>query len=144
MSAAFHQELLNSSIYKRNQGRATRMATAAAVGLVVVLACWKLMAAFGASSWVWHYLLPGVLMVVGLWICYRAVNWPRFADFLISVEGEVAKVKWPSRAELIRSSIVVLVTLAMLTLSLWVFDMIWNTLLINWLQIAGPPDVAGA
>lgn len=139
MSTAFREELFSPSVYKRTQGRATRMATAAALGLVVVLAAWKLMGAFGASHWSLHYAVPGLVLVVGLWICFRVVNWPRFADFLIAVEGEMAKVKWPSRGELIRSSIVVLVTLALLTLSLWVFDLIWSFLLINWLQIAGPP-----
>lgn len=137
MSTAFHQELFSSSLYKRNQGRPTRMATAAAIGLVVVLAAWKLTGTFAGSHWALQYLMPGLLLVLGLWIAYRAVNWPRFADFLIAVEGEVAKVKWPSRPELIRSSIVVLVTLALLTLSLFIFDFIWNFLLIDALKIAG-------
>lgn len=32
------------------------------------------------------------LGVVGIWFGYRLVNWPRFADFLISVEAELNKV----------------------------------------------------
>lgn len=142
MSAAFHQELFSSSLYKRNQGKATRMATATAIGVVVVLAAWKLTGTFADWNAGWQYGLPGVVLLVGLWVAFRIVNWPRFADFLIAVEGEVAKVKWPGRQELIKSSVVVLVTLALLTLSLWIFDLFWNYLLIQWLQIAGPPPAA--
>ncbi|MDA7978046.1 MAG: preprotein translocase subunit SecE [Pirellulales bacterium] len=142
MSTAFYQELFRPAVYKRSQGRTTRMATGAAIGVVAVLSCWRLMGVFGASHWMLHYLLPGLLLILGLWVAFRIVNWPRFADFLIAVEGEVVKVKWPSRLELIRSSVVVLVTLALLTSFLFVYDLFWSFLLIDWMQIAGAPQAS--
>ena len=35
----------------------------------------------------------------------------QFADFLIAVEAEMAKVSWPTRSELIHSSLVVIITI---------------------------------
>jgi preprotein translocase subunit SecE len=54
------------------------------------------------------------------------VNWPRFADFLIAVEAEMAKVSWPTRSELFRSTLVVLVTIAILSTVLYAYDLIWQ------------------
>jgi hypothetical protein len=41
----------------------------------------------------------GLLLAAGLWSVYRLVNMPRFADFLIAVESEMAKVSWPTGGE---------------------------------------------
>jgi preprotein translocase subunit SecE len=54
------------------------------------------------------------------------VNFPKFADFLISVEGEMNKVSWPSKGELIRSSIVVIVVIALLAAVLFFYDIFWQ------------------
>ena len=65
----------------------------------------------------------GLLVSVGIWVCYRAVNLPVFADFLIAVEAEMNKVSWPSRAELYRGRR--LVVLIMLTVVLFGLDIAW-------------------
>ena len=44
-----------------------------------------------------------VLASLGLWVAFRLVNMPAFADFLIAVEAEMNKVSWPTRGELFRS-----------------------------------------
>ena len=67
-------------------------------------------------------------MVVGVWISFRVVNYPRFADFLIAVEAEMNKVSWPSRTELIRSSIVVIFVIFALAIILFGYDMLWRFL----------------
>jgi preprotein translocase subunit SecE len=64
-----------------------------------------------------------------MWISYRVVNMSNFADFLISVEGEMAKVSWPNRTELIRSSIVVILTIVVLAAILFAYDLSWKLLL---------------
>ena len=69
------------------------------------------------------------VVVVGLWLCFRLVNLPKFADFLIAVEAEMTKVSWPTRHELIRGSVVVIVTLVFLAAMLTVYDLIWQRLL---------------
>ena len=54
------------------------------------------------------------------------VNYPRFADFLISVEAEMDKVSWSSKSELYRATVVVLVTMVLIGIILFVFDVIWQ------------------
>ena len=74
---------------------------------------------------VWVYVVPGLVLAIGLWLSYRVVNLPRFADFLIAVEAEMNKVSWPTRAELLRATLVVIVVVFVLALALFIFDAIW-------------------
>ncbi len=78
--------------------------------------------------------LPGLLLVVSLWIAYRMVNVPSVADFLIAVEAEMNKVSWPSRAELFRASMVVLFTIFFLAAVLFGFDSFWR-FFFDWLDL---------
>jgi preprotein translocase subunit SecE len=64
-----------------------------------------------------------------LWLSFRLVNMPRFADFLIAVEAEMSKVSWPTRKELFRGSAVVIVTIVVLASVLVLFDLVWTLLL---------------
>jgi preprotein translocase subunit SecE len=68
-------------------------------------------------------------LVVGLWLGFRVVNLPSFADFLIAVEAEMNKVSWPSRTELIRASLVVIVLMFGLTIVLFTYDVVLTSLL---------------
>ena len=122
-------ELFHASVYKPNQGRIVRQLTALAIWVIVALGCWRMYGALRGAMEAGSYMIPaipGVLLVAGLWIGYRLVNWPRFADFLIAVEAEMNKVTWPSKEELIRASIVVMFTIFFLAMSLFLFDVIWQ------------------
>jgi preprotein translocase subunit SecE len=122
-------ELLQTSVYKPNQGRIVRQLTALAVWIIVALGCWRLYVTLRGNLDAGSYLvplIPGVFLVAGLWFGYRVVNWPRFADFLIAVEAEMNKVTWPSKDELIRASIVVIFTIFFLAISLFLFDVVWQ------------------
>jgi len=68
---------------------------------------------------------------------YRLVNFPRFADFLISVEAEVSKVTWATWDQLWRSTAVVIVIMFLLAFLLLAFDMFWQFIfkLIGFLRI---------
>lgn len=79
-----------------------------------------------------RYLLPTAVLVLGAWAAFRIVNIPRFADFLISVEAEMNKVSWPSRGELWRASLVVIVVIFLLTTILFGYDFILR-MVVNWL-----------
>ncbi len=131
-------ELFRTQVYKRTQGRVTRRVTFAALALGALMGCYRLsqQLQFGNDPYI-RFGLPGLLFLLALWLCYRIVNIPRFADFLISVEAEMAKVSWPTRKELFRSSVVVLVTILLLTAVLFVFDLAWRFLLIDLLKITG-------
>jgi preprotein translocase SecE subunit len=73
-----------------------------------------------------RFLIPSLLMIVLIWMAYRIVNMPNFADFLIAVEAEINKVSWPTRGELFRASMVVLVCIILLALILYAYDIIWR------------------
>jgi len=125
---AFFRELLNVGIYKRSQGRITRQITFAAVLLALVLGLWRLSQMLSGWGLGVSLGVPAVLCLVGVWIDYRLVNFPGFTDFLIAVEAEMNKVSWPTRHELFRASIVVLVAIFSLAVVLTVFDIVWSSL----------------
>ncbi len=74
-------------------------------------------------------LLP---LIAGLlWVAWRVVNWPTFADFLIATEAEMNKVSWTTRKRLVQDTIVVLVTVFLLTAYLFIIDWVWILVLTN-------------
>lgn len=130
------QELLSTGIYKRSQGRITRQITFGAIFAALAAGMYRVMQTMSGFPVGWKLAVPSLLLVIGVWMAYRLVNLPAFADFLIAVEAEMNKVSWPTRHELIRASIVVLVTMFALTVSLLVFDTVWQQLF-RWLRIVG-------
>ncbi len=137
MSAIF-QELIRAGLYKRSQGRITRQATFASLAIVIALGMLRLMQTLEASYPQYpqlRFILPGVLFAIGCWVSYRLVNYPSFADFLIAVEAEMNKVSWPTRNELIRSSLVVLIVIFVLAAVLFLFDAFWSFVFRNIIPI---------
>ena len=135
-SASFVQNLFQAGLYKRNQGRITRQVTFAAIAIAMLLGCWRLHLSADPTDVAMRIGLPAVLLGVGLWIAYRIVNLATFADFLISVEAEMTKVSWPTRTELVRGSMVVLITILFLAGFLFMFDFIW-AMVFKYLGIVG-------
>jgi preprotein translocase subunit SecE len=122
---AFFEELFHSRIYKRSQGRITRQVTFFAMAIALIAVAYRLSDTMSETKPALYLGVPGLLILLGVWVCYRIVNLPAFADFLIAVEAEMNKVSWPSRGELYRHSVVVLVVLFMLTVVLFGFDIAW-------------------
>jgi len=123
----FWRDMFQVGLYKRSQGRVTRQLTFAALAIVVVIGAWRI-GAYG-DTLLTRVGIPILVGAVGLWLCFRLVNIPRFADFLIAVEAEMSKVSWPTRKELFRGSAVVIVTIVVLATVLFIFDLFWRTLL---------------
>jgi preprotein translocase subunit SecE len=121
--------LFQTAVYKPTQGRLVRQLTALAIWLIVAIGCYRLYitlrGAIDSAPWS-EAAIPLALCASGFWFGFRVVNWPRFADFLIAVEAEMKKVTWPSKQELIRASIVVIVTIIILALTLFFFDAVWQ------------------
>lgn len=69
--------------------------------------------------------IPTFLALLGIWFAYRLVNYPKFADFLISVEAEMDKVSWPDRTYLYRATAVVLSVMVLMSAYLWLWDIAW-------------------
>ncbi len=146
----FWRGLFSLELYKRSQGRLVRQVTFWALALGVALGAWSLFAfltdkriwfvswildpktqrdAFDRVNLALRYGLPFLLCLAGWWVAFRVVQLPRFADFLIAVEAEVNKVSWPSRRELFRSALVVMITMFGLAFTLYLYDIFWQALL---------------
>ena len=84
-------EMLSLSLYKWNQGRVTRQVTFAALAVIVGIGALQLARvvtglsaggeAGGPDLGVARFLVPGGLLAAGLWLCFRIVNIPKFAEF---------------------------------------------------------------
>jgi preprotein translocase subunit SecE len=129
------QGLLTYHLYKRSQGRIARQATFAALALTIALGCWRLSERLTGEPALLRWGLPGLILIAGAWLCFKLVNQQTFADFLIAVEAEMNKVSWPSRKELFRATIVVIVTIFLLAIILFGYDMFWQFLLFDLLNI---------
>ena len=120
------------SIYKKGQGYHVRLCSAIALAVISLM----------GAKWVWdmlqNKLLPGIneaiwtqagaavlftaiLAVVGWWLIG---NHRRSVDFMIAVEGEMKKVNWSTRREVMGSTWVVI----FLTVFVAVFCFAWDFL----------------
>jgi preprotein translocase subunit SecE len=126
----FWNELVAVGLYKRNQGRLARQLTAAGFGMLVIAGTYILsqgpLAGYPTSV---KTGIPVAITAVAAWIIFRLVNWPLFAEFLISVEAEMNKVSWAGKQELYRATIVVLSTMLFLGVILFIYDKVWLVIL---------------
>jgi preprotein translocase subunit SecE len=123
--------MLSMRAYKRSQGRIVRQTTMASLIILTLLIVWRARITLVSSTELaqWNVGVPLGALVLGLWFSYRSVHLPRFADFLIAVEAEMNKVSWPSSGELIKSSLVVIVVIFLLTGILFGYDLLWRAVL---------------
>ncbi|WP_347243753.1 preprotein translocase subunit SecE [Thermogutta sp.] len=129
-------ELFRTTLYKRTQGRVVRQSTFAAILAMGIFAAWRLEGTLGSWGFDTEVRLgiPILLVAAVGWFAYRLMNVPVVADFLIAVEAEMRKVTWPTKNELIRSCVVVLVTMFSLAFCLTIYDFVWATFL-RWLGV---------
>jgi preprotein translocase SecE subunit len=135
--------------YKKTQGQRVRRGTI--LGILVLAGCgiytllahrtlesgaehWQVTIPFtGGKTWIilpdLRFTVPILLAAGALWIAYRVVNYPVFADFLIATEAELNKVSWTTRKRLIQDTVVVLVTVILLTVFLFLVDQLWASVL---------------
>ncbi|MCK4753287.1 MAG: preprotein translocase subunit SecE [Planctomycetes bacterium] len=122
------------TIYKRSQGKYTRLCSAFGVAILVVLGCLQLYRKLQASDlglWVETMIPAGLLVVFGLLI-FWLVNKQTFADFMIAAEGEMKKVNWSSRQEIVVSTVIVIVVVIFMASLLGATDFSFR-LLFMWL-----------
>ena len=127
-------------IYKSGQGYYTRIWSGVAYGVLVCWLAYFLYTKFelvGTGSTT-KYLQVGVavativgLGLVGYWAL--ALN-RRVCDFMIATEGEMKKVNWTSRKEIIGSTKVVIFVLLSLGILLFIVDMLFM-LFFNWIGV---------
>jgi preprotein translocase SecE subunit len=76
-----------------------------------------------------QFTVPLLLLALSLWLSWRVVNLPVFADFLIATEAELNKVSWTTQRRLVQDTIVVLVTVLLLAVFLFSMDQVWRVVL---------------
>jgi preprotein translocase SecE subunit len=81
-----------------------------------------------------QFTVPLVLLAASIWLAWRMVNLPVFADFLIATEAEMNKVSWTTQKRLVQDTIVVLVTVVLMAGFLFSMDVMWKQLL-SWKHI---------
>ncbi len=127
---SFLANLLQGGLYKPTQGKNARLFTFLALSLTVLVGCWRLYETLnGWRSLGGRYGVPAALALVLLWVVYRLMNYPTFADFLIATEAEMNKVSWTSRDDLKRATAVVMVTVFVVSFFLFGVDWVWSSIL---------------
>jgi preprotein translocase subunit SecE len=120
---------MNLKIYKSGQGYNTRMWSGVGAFTILAAGCWVLYGQLALVDNLWiQALVPVALCSVGGFGLYWLLNMPKVADFMIASEGEVKKVSWSSRAELMASTTVVLVVVIVLSVLIMFTDYIFATL----------------
>ena len=121
-------------VYKSGQGYWTRLGTAAALSLIVIALChfiWTQAPAYAPKLQQHRNVLIGVLAGFGalcaliIWI---VMNRPTTVDFLIGTDGEMKKVNWTSRKELIGSTKVVILFMFLIAALLFFIDVVFGYL----------------
>jgi len=122
-------------IYKRGQGKYTRLCSGFAMALIVGLGCLQLFTKLEAASWglsnratLWiATMVPVGLFVVLSFVIFWLANKPSVADFMIAAEGEMKKVSWSSRQEIAVSTFIVIVVVVIMGVLLGATDIGFRT-----------------
>ena len=136
-----------TEIYKRSQGKYTRVLSFVGVMAIVVIGAYVLGESLKAwttrkvgSDYVANYYVaygvPTVIVLAAAVLMFWFVNRPASADFLIATEGEMKKVSWSSRREISGSTKVVIVTTLIMAGVLFGVDFMLAELF-KWLGIMG-------
>ena len=123
------------TIYKRGQGKYTRLCSAFAGAIVAALGCWRLYLTLEAANlwgisqkvhlWIETLVPAGLFVVFALFISWL-MNKSSIADFMIAAESEMKKVSWSSKQEIAVSTLIVIVVVVLMALLLGATDVIFN------------------
>ena len=112
------------NIYKRNQGKYTRVTTFVAVRVLGAWGCHSLTGKlYYLDSAYLQFGIPLMIFVALGFLMFLIVNRPKTTDFFISTEGEMKKVSWSTRKEIIASTKVVIITVIIMAVLLTAVDM---------------------
>ena len=112
-------------IYRRGQGKYTRLCSAFGAAIIAGLGCLQLYKKLDATDlglWV-KTMVPAVLFVALGLLIFWLVNKPSVADFMVAAEGEMKKVSWSSKKEIAVSTFVVIVVVIFMAVLLGVTDL---------------------
>lgn len=130
-------------IYKRGQGKYTRLCSAFGLVIIVGLGCLQLYKKLDAMETVFSRraelliatMVPAGLFVALVFLTFWLINKPSVSDFMISAEGEVKKVSWSSRREIAVSTFIVIVVVIVMATLLGIVDVGFSMFFTNLIGI---------
>ena len=136
-------------LYKPGQGFYTRVGSAVAFGVVALALALhvhsKLRGGFFEKYWMLQLGIPLLVMAGAAyaiyWVC--GLN-PRTVDFMVATEGEMKKVNWSTRKEVVGATKVVIGLVLVMSLYTFVIDFVVSSLFkISWIGILQemPPQI---
>jgi preprotein translocase SecE subunit len=138
-------------IYKPNQGYYTRVGTA--IGAVILTLAGAGFIFTQLGDWLPHeksYFFPVQygMTVAFLLIMTAVIYWVtglnrRAVDFFVATEGEMKKVNWSTRQEVVRSTKVVIVTVLLMATMLFVVDIAFMLFFSSIGVLKGSPGLRG-
>jgi len=122
-------EIMIFDIYKRDQGKYTRLCSTFAAIIIAGLGCMQIYKKLQQSElglWVETIVPAGLFLALAILILYL-VNKPSIADFMIAAEGEIKKVTWSKKSEIVVSTFVVIAVVIIISFILGFTDLIFRT-----------------
>ena len=130
-----------NAIRKLGQGYWTRMLSVIGFGLLGVL----------GAVWLWEQFeggdygsVPPVVVASSVAVAFMiavavALWWfagwsERSVDFLVATEGEMKKVNWSTRREIVGSTLVVIAIALVISAFCWIWDFAFSTLFV-WMRV---------
>ena len=120
-----------AGIYKGGQGYYTRMGTtigASLLGMLGLYWLWGYAISVRVGTINQNYVAGGICLIVGAIvgaiIYYYVFLKPSSGDFLIATEGEMKKVNWSTRREIVGSTGVVIFLMFVATVFIFIIDQI--------------------
>ncbi|MFA5422368.1 MAG: preprotein translocase subunit SecE [Phycisphaerae bacterium] len=119
-------------IYKRGQGKYTRLGSGFGWAIIAALGCVALYRQLNAIDfasskielWV-STMVPVAVFAIFAILIFWLVNKPTIANFMIDAEGEMKKVSWSSRHEIFVSTVVVISVVVIMAAFLGAADLLF-------------------
>ena len=120
-------------IYKKGQGTYTRMTSTIVCMVLAAFGCWRLYQQLvaidiaNAATKVWvQSLVPVVLFAILALIVHLILNSKTITNFMINAEGEIKKVSWSTKQEIVVSTYIVISVVIFMAVFLGATDVIFQ------------------
>ena len=130
-----------ATIYKKGQGYWTRLMSAIAMGMLVLMGVvwlWDLLAAIRVGTLEVVYVqATGAVITLAFfgWLGYYLIGCKaKVVDFMIATEGEMKKVNWSTRREILGSTWIVIAMTVFIALLCFAFDLLFQRFFI-WINV---------
>ena len=112
-------------IYKKGQGKYTRLCSVFAGLIIIGLGCMRIYQKMQQNEfglWVETIVPAGLFLVLAVLMLYLA-NKPSIADFMVAAEGELKKVTWSKKSEIFVSTFIVIAVVIIMSVILGFTDL---------------------